>query len=74
MFKKRKLKKQIERSKQIIARLEQKRTRSQAALIEAILTHTTPADDDVDFFNRFTAQIEEERAHLHELMTELEKL
>ena len=54
--------------------LEQKRTRSQAALVEAILLKTTPKDGDVDYFNQFTRQIEEERAHLHELMTELESL
>ena len=74
MFKKHKIKKQIEKSKKIIEMLEQKRTRSQAALIEAILTHTTPADEDVDYFNRFTEQIETEREHMHKLMDELKKL
>ena len=74
MFQKFKLKKQIEKSKNMIALLEQKRTRSQAALVEAILSHTSPKDEDVDFFNRFTAQIEDERAHMHRLMDELNKL
>ena len=74
MFKKWKLKKQIERSKNMIELLEQKRTRSQAALVEAILNHTSPRDEDVDFFNRFTAQIEEERARMHQMMDELEKM
>ncbi|MBO4584961.1 MAG: hypothetical protein IKZ81_03065 [Clostridia bacterium] len=74
MFKKMKLKKEIEQSKQKIAELEQKRARSQAALVEAILLKTEPKDDDVDFFNKFTEQIEEERQHMHDLMKELDAL
>ena len=74
MFKKMKLKKEIENCKKSIAELEQKRTRSQAALVEAILMKTEPKDDDVDFFNKFTEQIEAERNKLHELMKELEAL
>ena len=42
MFKKMKLKKEIENCKKSIAELEQKRTRSQAALVEAILMKTEP--------------------------------
>lgn len=74
MFEKMKLKKAINRSKERIADIEQKRTRSQAALVEAILRHTEPDDRDVDFFNQFTAQIDEERANLHRLMQQLEEL
>ena len=74
MFEKSKLKKAIKNSKDRIAEIEQKRTRSQAALVEAILRHTDPVDRDVDFFNQFTAQIEEERENLHRLQKELEAL
>ena len=74
MFEKSKLKKAIKNSKDRIAEIEQKRTRSQAALVEAILRHTEPDDRDVDFFNQFTAQIEEERENLHRLQKELEAL
>ena len=74
MFKKLKLKRAIEASKKRIAELEQKRTRSQAALIEAILNHTSPDDGDVDYFNMFTEQIEQERANLHQLQAELKEL
>ncbi len=74
MFEKSKLKKAIKNSKDRIAEIEQKRTRSQAALVEAILRHTEPDDKDVDFFNQFTAQIEEERENLHRLQKELEAL
>ena len=74
MFEKAKLKKAIKKSKEHIAEIEQKRTRSQAALVEAILRHTDPDDRDVDFFNQFTAQIDAERENLHRLMKELDAL
>lgn len=74
MFEKAKLKKAINKSKERIAEIEQKRTRSQAALVDAILRHTDPDDRDVDFFNQFTAQIEEERVNLHRLMKELDEI
>ena len=74
MFKKMKLKKQIEDCKKRITELEQKRARSQAALVEAILTHTEPDDKDVDFFNMFTKQIEDVREDMHAKMVELEEM
>lgn len=74
MFEKMKLKKAIKESKEKIAEIEQKRTRSQAALVEAILRHTDPDDKDVDFFNQFTAQIDAERENLHRLMREYDEL
>lgn len=74
MFRKFKLKKEIKGCKKKIALLEQKRSRSQAALVEAILSHTQPNDSDVDYFNLFTGQITKERDRMHELMHELETL
>lgn len=74
MFEKSKLKRGIKQRQQKILMLEQKRSRSQAALVTAILTSTTPEDEDVDFFNRYTAQIEEARNEMHELKNKLEKL
>ena len=74
MLKKLRLKRAIEKSKNQITLLEQKRTRSQAALVESILQHTSPNDRDVDFFNYFTTRIEEERNKLHQLMEELDQL
>lgn len=74
MFEKKKLKKAIEKSKEKIAEIEQRRSRSQAALVDAILRHVDPDDTDVDYFNQFTAQMEDERANLHRLMKELEEL
>ncbi len=74
MFRKIKLKKQIRACIREINLLEQRRSRSQAALVSAILTGTTPADDDVDYFNRYTAQINETRDRLHQLQQEYETL
>ena len=74
MFEKAKLKKEIEKSKKSIEFLEQKRARSQAALVEAILRHTDPDDSDVDYFNQFTEQIDTERSRMHSLMEQLKAL
>lgn len=74
MFRKIKLKKQIRACIREINLMEQRRSRSQAALVSAILTGTTPADDDVDYFNRYTAQINETRDRLHQLQQEYEAL
>ena len=74
MFDKLNLKRKIKKSKERIEQIEQKRSRSQAALVTAILSHTQPDDRDVDFFNQFTAQINEERDRMHALMKELEEL
>ena len=74
MFRKIKLKKQIRACIREINLLEQRRSRSQAALVSAILTGTTPADDDVDYFNRYTAQINETRDRLHQLQQAYETL
>lgn len=72
MFKRKNLNKKIKQCKANIAALESKRSRSQAALISAILSHTEPSDEDVDFFNKFTAQIDAERETLRALMAELD--
>ena len=74
MFQKSKLKKAIKNSQKRIALLEQKRARSQAALVEAILRHTDPDDDDVEYFNQFTEQIEQERNRMHDMMRLLDEL
>ena len=74
MFQKRKLLKRIKLSKDTIAGLEQKRSRSQAALVSALLRNDIPNDEDVDYFNRFSDMIDKEREHLHTLMDEYETL
>jgi len=74
MFEKIKYKNGIKKMQQQIVNIENKRSRSQAALVTAILTSTTPSDEDVDFFNRYTTQIEEIRTEMHELQKKLDEL
>lgn len=74
MFKKIRLKKEIKKCKRIIENLESKRARSQAALVEAILTHVDPADADVDYFNMYTDRINAERNKMIKFTEELKSL
>ena len=74
MFEKSIIKKKIKRAKKNIEMLEKKRTRSQAALVTAILSNQTPVDEDVEYFNRFTELIEAERNKMHGFMKDLEDL
>ena len=71
LIRKIKLRRAIRRSKRRIELIEQRRSRSQAALIAAILANTHPDDRDVDYFHQFTEMIEKEREKLHALMKEL---
>jgi sRNA-binding regulator protein Hfq len=57
MFEKLKLRKKIKQYRKMIEDAEKKRIRSQAALVEAILTNSVPSDEDVDYFNKYTAVI-----------------
>lgn len=74
MFQKLKLKKEISKCKKQIEVLEQKRIRSQAALVTAILKHETPSDSDVDYFNSYTTKIDEVRAKMMQLKDQLTSL
>lgn len=74
MLEKFKLKKKIRLYRQQIELLEKKRNRSQAALVEAILTQTSPSDVDVDYFNNYTRQINELRDLMHEFQQKFENL
>lgn len=74
MFNKMKLRRNIKKCKKQISDIEQRRSRSQAKLVEAILTHTTPDDEDVDFFNRYTNQIEDVRRKMHEYEAQLNNM
>lgn len=74
MFKKMTLKRQIKKCKKQILVVEQKRTRSQAALVTAILSNAAPNDDDVDYFNRYTAEIEEIRSKMNDLEIQLKNI
>ena len=71
MFEKIRIRKQIKVIRQRIRFLEQKRERSQAALVDAILRKVDPKDEDVEYFNQFTGEIERLRNEMHELEAEL---
>ena len=74
MFEKMKLKKQIENLEEQIQNIEKKRTRSQAALVAAILTRVDPDDEDVDFFNKYTTEINKLRDEMKVLQGRLETM
>ena len=69
-----KLKSQIKKCKKHISFLEQKRYRSQAALVAAILSNTTPDEMDVEYFNNYTGQINATRDQMHEYQKQLNEL
>ena len=56
-----------------IKELERKRERSQSALTEALLTNKNPHDEDVDYFNKYTAHIDLLRERIRELTNKLEE-
>lgn len=74
MFDKMKLKKDLKKSQQLIETLEKKRYRSQAQLVEAILKNESPNDDDVEYFNNFTSQIDEVRDRIRDIQKQLDEL
>ncbi len=71
MNRKKQLKKEIEASRNEISELESKIIRSQSALMEAIITHTKPDDNDIEYFRLLTSLIKVERENLHKLTEEL---
>ena len=74
MSRKSDLKKAIAESEKEIEDLEKKRTRSQSALLEAFINHTTPSEKDAEYFRVFTSLIALERENLINLKDELAEL
>ena len=66
-----KLAKEINVIEKEIQFLEIKRSRSMAALIEALLSRSAPNDADVQYFRTFTAEIEVKREALQKLTKQL---
>ena len=66
-----KLRRAIRTLKREIEQIEQRRNRSQAAIVKAILSGTQPDDCEVDYFNQFTRMIEREREALQTMLREL---
>ena len=74
MFKKSKLRKGIKKCKDEITLLESKRSRSQSAIVQAILEQRDPDEEEVEFFNQYTAKINEVRNNMYALQRELDNL
>lgn len=71
---KRKLKKEIKICMQTIEEIERKRSRSQSALVQAVLLQETPEESDVEWFNKYTGEITACRNHMIELQKKLKSL
>ena len=71
---KKELAKEIHILEEEIKVLEIKRSRSQAALIESLISRQTPDEEEMQFFRTFTADIEVKREQLLKYMKQLEQL
>ena len=71
---KRKLKREIKICMQTIQEIERKRSRSQSALVQAVLLQETPDERDVEWFNKYTGEITACRNHMIELQKKLNSL
>lgn len=71
---KRKLKKEIKICRQTIEEIEHKRSRSQSALVQAVLLQETPNERDVEWFNKYTGEITACRNHMIDLQKKLDSL
>ena len=74
MNEKRRLKKEIKRCRLTIEEIERKRSRSQSALVQAILLQEEPNELDVEWFNKYTGEITACRNHMIELQKKLDSL
>ncbi|MDE7107509.1 MAG: hypothetical protein K2O39_04225 [Clostridiales bacterium] len=74
MSKKSQLKKAIDDSEREIRAYEQKRERSQTAIMRAMLAGKKPSKEDEQYFNVFSNLIDQEREKLRALYDELEAL
>ena len=69
-----KLKKAIDDSEKEIEALEQKRERSQIAVMRAMIAGTKPSPEDAQYFDVFSSLIDKERENLRKLYAELNEL
>lgn len=74
MFEKRKLEKEIKKCRKTIEMIERKRSRSQSALVQAILLQEEPNDDDVEWFNKYTGEITACRNHMIDIQKQLDQV
>ena len=71
---KKELAKEIRVLEEEIRMLEVKRSRSQASLLDALISKKDPDETEIQFFRTFTADIEVKRERLLKLTKQLEKL
>lgn len=71
---KREIVREIRALEEEIKLLEIKRSRSQASLIDALVSKIEPREEDVNFFRVYTEEINTKRDRLQRLSRELEKL
>ena len=74
MSKKSKIKREMEDIEREIEALEQKRERSQIAVMRAMISGTKASPEDEQYFMAFSALIDEEREHLRQLNAELQQI
>ena len=74
MGEKSRLKKEIKLCMSTIKEIERKRSRSQSALVQAILLQEQPDEMDVEWFNKYTGEITACRNHMIELQKKLKSL
>ena len=72
MFEKRKYKKEIKKCRDTIEELERKRSRSQSALVQAILLQEEPKEADVEWFNKYTGEMTSCRNHMTDTQKKLD--
>lgn len=74
MSNKNKIIKEIHALEEEIKMLEIKRSRSLAALMESVISRTSPNETDVQFFRTYTAEIDLKREQLQKLTRQLEDI
>ena len=74
MSRKSQLKREIKTCQKTIQEIERRRSRSQSALVQAILLQEEPSEADVEWFNKYTGEITACRNHMLELRKELDAL
>lgn len=60
------------RCRATIEEIERKRSRSQSALVQAILLQEEPNEADVEWFNKYTGEISACRNHMAEMQKKLD--
>ena len=74
MSRKSQLKREIKTCQKTIQEIERRRSRSQSALVQAILLQEEPSEADVEWFKKYTGEITACRNHMLELRKELDSL